>query len=99
LEEAKGGQWFKEYMYGSAGWWWCTPLITALGSQREAELLSSGLAWSTEYQESQGYTEKPCLKRIDDVKQQERWEDCPRNRTRVGMAWEETRVDDLQDSG
>jgi hypothetical protein len=35
-------------------------------STREAEagrFLSSGPAWSTEFQDSQGYTEKPCLEK------------------------------------
>jgi hypothetical protein len=42
--------------------WWHTPLIPALGMQRrrisefEANLVCS------EFQDSQGYTEKPCLK-------------------------------------
>jgi hypothetical protein len=37
-------------------------------STREAEaggFLSSRPAWSTEFQDSQGYTEKPCLKKTN----------------------------------
>jgi hypothetical protein len=46
-------------------WWWCTPLIPALGRQRQVDgSMSSRPAWSTsEFQNSQGYTEKPCLEK------------------------------------
>ena len=37
-------------------------MIPALGRQRQADLLSSRPAWSTEFQDSQGYSEKPSLK-------------------------------------
>jgi hypothetical protein len=36
-----------------------TPLIPALGRQKQADLLSLRLAWSA--QNSLGYIEKPCL--------------------------------------
>ena len=36
--------------------WWCTPLILALRKQRQADPCEF-----KEFQESQGYTEKPCL--------------------------------------
>jgi hypothetical protein len=42
-----------------AGQWWCTPLIPA----RAGRSLSSRPAQSTEFQDSQGYTEKPCLEK------------------------------------
>ena len=29
------------------GHWWCTPLVLALGRQRQVDLLSSRSAWST----------------------------------------------------
>jgi hypothetical protein len=37
-----------------AGQWWRTPLIPALGRQRQVQ---------SEFQDSQGYTEKPCLEK------------------------------------
>jgi hypothetical protein len=43
--------------------WWCMPLIPALGRQRQADFwvrVQPGL--QSEFQNSQGYTEKPCLK-------------------------------------
>jgi hypothetical protein len=44
--------------------WWRTPLIPPLGRQRQADFWVRGQPglWS-EFQESQGYTEKPCLKK------------------------------------
>jgi hypothetical protein len=35
--------------YFRAGWWWCTPLIPALGRQRQARFLSSRPAWFTKW--------------------------------------------------
>ena len=44
--------------------WWCTPLIPALVRQRQANFWVRGQAWSTKWVPgSQGYTEKPCLKK------------------------------------
>jgi hypothetical protein len=49
---------------GLAGQWWCTPLIPALGRQRQADFLVQGQpGLQSEFQDSQGYTEKPCLKK------------------------------------
>jgi hypothetical protein len=43
--------------------WWCTPLIPALGRQRQADFWVWGQpGLQSEFQDSQGYTEKPCLK-------------------------------------
>jgi hypothetical protein len=39
------------------------PLILALERQRQVDLCSSRPAWSTEFQDSQGYTEKPYLEK------------------------------------
>jgi hypothetical protein len=44
--------------------WWHTPLIPALGRQRQVDFwvgVQPGL--QSEFQDSQGYTEKPCLKK------------------------------------
>jgi hypothetical protein len=43
--------------------WWRTPLIPALGRQRHADFWVRGQpGLQSEFQDSQGYTEKPCLK-------------------------------------
>jgi hypothetical protein len=45
-----------------AGQWWCMPLIPALGRQRQVDLWVWGQpGLQSEFQDSQGYTEKPCL--------------------------------------
>jgi hypothetical protein len=42
--------------------WWRTPLIPALGRQRQADFWVRGQpGLQSEFQDSQGYTEKPCL--------------------------------------
>jgi hypothetical protein len=47
-----------------AGWSWRTPLIPALGRQRQANFWVWGQpGLQSEFQDSQGYTEKPCLKK------------------------------------
>jgi hypothetical protein len=47
-----------------AGQWWRTPLIPAFGSQRQADFLVQGQSdLQSEFQDSQGYTEKSCLKK------------------------------------
>jgi hypothetical protein len=41
---------------------WCMPLIPALGRQRQADFWVQGQpGLQSEFQDSQGYTEKPCL--------------------------------------
>jgi hypothetical protein len=43
--------------------WWRTPLIPALGRQRQADFWVRGQPGSqSEFQDSQGYTGKPCLR-------------------------------------
>jgi hypothetical protein len=42
--------------------WWHMPLIPALGRQRQADFWVRGQpGLQSEFQDSQGYTEKPCL--------------------------------------
>jgi hypothetical protein len=44
--------------------WWRTPLIPALGRQRQADFWVQGQpGLQSEFQDSQGYTEKPCLEK------------------------------------
>jgi hypothetical protein len=44
--------------------WWRTPLIPALGRQRQVNFLVQGQpGLQSEFQDSQGYTEKPCLEK------------------------------------
>jgi hypothetical protein len=44
--------------------WWPTPLIPALGRQRQADFWVLGQpGLQSEFQDSQGYTEKPCLEK------------------------------------
>jgi hypothetical protein len=46
------------------GWWWCTSLNPALGRQRQLDFRVQGQSGlQSEYQDSQGYTEKPCLEK------------------------------------
>jgi hypothetical protein len=53
-----------------AGRWWRTPLIPALGRQRQADFWVRGQpGLQREFQDSQGYTEKPCLKKPKTNKQ------------------------------
>jgi hypothetical protein len=44
--------------------WWHTPLIPALGRQRQVDFWVWGQpGLQSEFQDSQGYTEKPCLEK------------------------------------
>ena len=47
-----------------SGVWWRTPLVPALGRQRQADVWVRGQpGLQSEFQDSQGYTEKPCLEK------------------------------------
>jgi hypothetical protein len=46
--------------------WWCTPLITALG--RQISEFEASLVLQSEFQDSQGYIEKPCLEKHNKTK-------------------------------
>jgi hypothetical protein len=47
-----------------AGKWWHMPLIPALGSQKQADFWVQGQPnLQSEFQDSQSYTEKPCLEK------------------------------------
>jgi hypothetical protein len=41
--------------------WWRTPLIPALRRQRQVDFWVRDPGLQSEFQDSQGYTEKPCL--------------------------------------
>jgi hypothetical protein len=55
------------------GWaWWRIPLIPALGRQRQADFWVRGQpGLQSEFQDSQGYTKKPVLKKQKTKKQQQ----------------------------
>jgi hypothetical protein len=51
-----------------AGWWWRKPLIPALGRQRQADFWVWGQpGLQSEFQDSQGYTEKPHLEKKKNI--------------------------------
>jgi hypothetical protein len=44
--------------------WWCMPLILALGRQRQVDFwIPDQPGLQSEFQENQGYIEKPCLRK------------------------------------
>jgi hypothetical protein len=50
--------------------WWHMPLIPALGRQGQANFWVQGQpGLQSEFQDSQGYTEKPCLEKQHKTKQ------------------------------
>jgi hypothetical protein len=52
---------FRKYFRGRQ--WWCTPLIPALGRQRQAGFLVQGQpGLQSKFQDRQGYKEKPVRK-------------------------------------
>jgi hypothetical protein len=53
--------------------WWYTPLIPELGRQRQADFWIRGQpGLQSEFQDSQGYTEKPYLKKPNQTKQKQK---------------------------
>jgi hypothetical protein len=55
-----------------AGRWWRTPLIPALGRQRQTDFWVQGQpGLQSEFKDSQGYTEKPCLEKTKTKQQQQ----------------------------
>jgi hypothetical protein len=64
----------KKWLFSRA--WWRTPLIPALGRQRQADFWVRGQpGLQSELQDSQGYTEKPCLEKTKKPKtnKQKKW--------------------------
>jgi hypothetical protein len=55
---------YKSLFLGLA--WWHLPLIPALGRQRQADFWVRGQSGlESEFQDSQGYAEKPCLEKTN----------------------------------
>jgi hypothetical protein len=53
--------------------WWLTPLIPALGRQRQVDFWVRGQpGLQSEFQDSQGYTEKPCLEKPKNKKKKKK---------------------------
>jgi hypothetical protein len=62
----------QEHKYSQA--WWHMPLIPALGRQRQADFWVRGQpGLQSELQDSQGYTEKPCLKKPKKKKKEHKY--------------------------
>jgi hypothetical protein len=64
------------------GWaWWHMPLIPALGRQRQVDFWVQGQpGLQSEFQDSQGYTEKPCLEKPKTKREREREKERERER-------------------
>jgi hypothetical protein len=73
-------------MTAQMGQWWCTSLIPALRRQRQADLRVRGQpGLQKEFQNSQGYTGRPCLRKQNRTKQaNKRWQlKCSRQWSQV----------------
>jgi hypothetical protein len=67
---------FKVRSSGLSRAWWCMPLIPALGRQRQVDFRVQGQpGLQSEFQDSQGYTEKPCLEK-QKQKQKKEFQAC-----------------------
>ena len=69
LGGAQQGWWSPARGGGAPCGWWCMSLIPILGRQRQADLqlkVQPGL--QHEFQDRQGYTEKPCLENPNQIK-------------------------------
>jgi hypothetical protein len=56
-----------------AGQWWRTPLIPVLGRHRQADFWVWGQpGLQSEFQDSQGYTKKPCVEEKEKKKRKEK---------------------------
>jgi hypothetical protein len=63
----------------SAGQWWRMPLIPALRKQRQSDFWVRGQpGLESEFRDSQGYAEKPCLEKTKNKKTNKKCEfiDC-----------------------
>jgi hypothetical protein len=68
--------------------WWRTPLIPALGRQRQADFWVWGQpGLQSEFQDSQGYTEKPCLEKTTTTTTKR---DSPVHSSRLQAIWQGT---------
>jgi hypothetical protein len=53
--------------------WWRMPVVPALGRQRQVDFWVQGQpGLQSEFQDSQGYTEKPCLEKPKKQKERTR---------------------------
>jgi hypothetical protein len=76
-----------------AGQWWCTPLIPAPGRQRQADFRVRGQSGlQSEFQDSQGYTEKPCLEKKKKQQQQKKSKQKKNNQTKTKNKKQKTKL-------
>jgi hypothetical protein len=74
--------------------WWRTPLIPALGRQRQVDFWVWGQpGLQSEFQDSQGYTEKPCLE-----KQKQKQKQKNKNKKMTAAIWKYTHCCSLNGS-
>jgi hypothetical protein len=65
--------------------WWLTPLIPALGRQRQADLWVRGQPdLQSEFQDSQDFTEKPCLGKKNKTKNKKQKQNKTNKKTKKG---------------
>jgi hypothetical protein len=72
--------------------WWRTPLIPGLGRQRQADFRVQGYpGLQSEFQDSQGYTEKPCLKKTKNKTKQNKKPTPKSKQSKKAPGWLEMR--------